>query len=203
MSLTKYVLISRVSNLSDARYCAGMMVDALSFNLNPSKPDYVSPTQYEDITQWVVGPKMIGELSGIQEGLLQQIPNEYALDSVLIDDPKKIDLVKTLGYEVIVRLNIDEIGSTTDLTHTIDSLHNQVSKLIIHSNQKNFKQIDDQFERFETTIPLIRSFGIDNNSIQTLPNFWDGIELFGHAEERPGFHDYGAIMDILEYLEEE
>jgi phosphoribosylanthranilate isomerase len=41
--LTKTVKISNVTNLSDARYCAGMGVEMLGFSIDEDSPNYISP----------------------------------------------------------------------------------------------------------------------------------------------------------------
>ena len=55
MALSTFVKIDGVTNLSDARYCAGMYVDVLGFNLEESSQKFLNPTQYEEITGWVSG----------------------------------------------------------------------------------------------------------------------------------------------------
>jgi len=45
------VKVSKVTNLSEARYCAGMGVDFLSFPVSS-----VDPKTYQEITGWVAGP---------------------------------------------------------------------------------------------------------------------------------------------------
>ena len=51
MLITK-VKVGQVTNLSEARYCAGMGVDFLSFPIVS-----IDPKTYQEITGWVAGPK--------------------------------------------------------------------------------------------------------------------------------------------------
>src|SRR5258708_3649368 len=51
MLITK-VKVGKVTNLSEARYCAGMGVDFLSFPASS-----VDPKTFQEITGWVAGPK--------------------------------------------------------------------------------------------------------------------------------------------------
>src|SRR6185369_1389083 len=51
MLITK-VKVGQVTNLSEARYCAGMGVDFLSFPISS-----IDPKTYLEITGWVAGPK--------------------------------------------------------------------------------------------------------------------------------------------------
>ena len=42
MSLKYFVHVSSISNLSDARYCSGMMVDSLGYNLDENSNNILS-----------------------------------------------------------------------------------------------------------------------------------------------------------------
>jgi phosphoribosylanthranilate isomerase len=61
MALKTFVKVSTVNNLSDARYCAGMYVNWLGFNLEESSPDYLSPEKFTEITEWLSGLEYVGE----------------------------------------------------------------------------------------------------------------------------------------------
>jgi hypothetical protein len=39
--MPKTTLVKSITSLSEARYCSGMMVDYISFDLNPESVDYV------------------------------------------------------------------------------------------------------------------------------------------------------------------
>ena len=53
MSLKTLVKVGGVTNLSDARYCAGMGVAILGFCPEPSRPDYVDLDKFKEITNWI------------------------------------------------------------------------------------------------------------------------------------------------------
>src|SRR5689334_3911967 len=55
--------VRKVSNLSDARYCAGMGVDMLGYVIDPASDDYVSPKLYQEMSGWIAGPKRAIEVS--------------------------------------------------------------------------------------------------------------------------------------------
>ena len=61
MALKVPVKVSGVSNLSDARYCAGMGVHWLGFSIKPDSPNYCSPEQFQEIASWVEGVSHVAE----------------------------------------------------------------------------------------------------------------------------------------------
>ena len=48
MALKTFVKISGVNNLSDARYCAGMGVNQLGFNIEDKHPNYTDPQSFKE-----------------------------------------------------------------------------------------------------------------------------------------------------------
>ena len=60
MALKTFVKISSVNNLSDARYCAGMGVDIIGFDLHEGSDHYVSPSKFKEIERWISGVKLAG-----------------------------------------------------------------------------------------------------------------------------------------------
>src|SRR5690606_35497353 len=61
MALKSFVKISEVNNLSDARYCAGMTVDLMGFDLCKESEYFISPETFMELTGWVSGPEFVGE----------------------------------------------------------------------------------------------------------------------------------------------
>ncbi len=61
MSLRTFVKIGSVNNLSDARYCAGMAVDLIGFNIDPETEGSVTPSFFREITEWIAGVGFVGE----------------------------------------------------------------------------------------------------------------------------------------------
>ena len=83
------VKVSKVTNLSEARYCAGMGVDFLSFPVSS-----VDPKTYQEITGWVAGPLFGVE---IDSNPYEQYPADFV--EVPFESIDKICTMKILfGY---------------------------------------------------------------------------------------------------------
>ena len=63
MSLKYFVHVSSISNLSDARYCSGMMVDSLGYNFDENSNYKISTDFSKEISKWVNGVKFIAEFN--------------------------------------------------------------------------------------------------------------------------------------------
>lgn len=81
MPLKTKVKVSHISNLSDARYCAGMGVEILGFQVIPGLDNYVAPEVYQDFRGWVNGPTIAAELYGLSDAAqLKGVIEGYAPD---------------------------------------------------------------------------------------------------------------------------
>ena len=61
--MPKTILVKNITSLSEARYCSGMMVDFISFDLNPESPDFVDLKEFEEIKNWLSGVKILGSFN--------------------------------------------------------------------------------------------------------------------------------------------
>ncbi len=194
MSLKKFVKISGVSNLSDARYCSGMMVNILGFNTDPTSEDYVSPETFRDITGWVSGIQTCGEFGnqGLEE--IKAGVQNYDFDLV---ETARIDLLPEL--ESINKPLVLNISS--DFQKTIERTQSAGKYCILRI--ENINEVASVYSELSDFSNLILDTEFTVDKVQSIGTDWFGIQLKGTPEEQPGFKDYGLIMDVLELLEED
>ena len=78
MARKPVVYVSRITNLSDARYCAGMGVDMIGIVIDRNHPDYVSPQKYKEMIGWISGPRHVAEFTTTIN--IDQVIKQYAVD---------------------------------------------------------------------------------------------------------------------------
>ena len=193
MALKTLVKVGKISNLSDARYCAGMNVDLLGFRVVAGQDHYVSPELFKEIRGWFSGPGIVAEAYGIQQNedlpaIIQQYLPDYI--EVSLQDLLKIH---SPSSTFILSTTVEELSAQEDV---IAPYRNQISKVIIPANTKK-----------ELISELTRSYKVllsadAETPIETLLNSGiKGIALQGSAEEKPGLKNYDSISTILEQLE--
>ncbi len=197
MALKKFVKISRVSSLSDARYCAGMMVDILGFCLDRNKVDYVNPEEFKDITSWVSGIKKCGECEDMDAVTVKALLEKYELDYIEIKSYNRLNDFINLNIPVILYLNVSK-DTLKDLENLVKE--DRIEYLIIHCDDKKLESEIEETIR-NASVKCIKDFDISPSSVSKLSPSWYGIQLTGTPEEQPGFKDYGVVMDVLEELE--
>lgn len=190
MMLKTQVKVGNISNLSDARYCAGMGVDMLGYSVIPGQEGYVPEALYQDMRGWISGPTAVAELYGITpEVNLVAILEAYQPDFVEVSADELPLLEDLQGPQIIVAVrsmqDIDLIRSTQKRIQYV---------IVSHEHMDLIEQLRPDYQVLLAVDP--------DQRVSPLLEQWDisGIALRGTAEERPGYKDYDSIARVLEEL---
>lgn len=185
MALKTVVKVSGVNNLSNARYCAGMGVDMLGFDMDTLPLD-----TYNEIKNWVAGVKIVGET--------QTTDLNEALSKI---EAFKPDLIEVTDFDLAV-----ELYKNSDIE--VIFVENSVkSSLNYPENIKflEFKKMDNAslavfFSYAAEPYLLISEKNIREQNIEIQGNRF-GITIDADSEERPGLSNFENTMEVLESLE--
>lgn len=191
MPLKTLVKAGNITNLSEARYCAGMGVDFLGITVIRGRPGYLSPELFQEIRGWVSGPKIVAELYGINDiSILDRIIGDYAADFVELSFSEH----KTFGHRLPLPQFVKVTGADIPL---ITQPEGSVSYWI--ADEGSLPALD----RNDYVRPVLCSIrGKDSVKNALEDSRVKGIVLNGTDELRPGFIDYDVLADVLESLEE-
>ncbi|TAE29776.1 MAG: N-(5'-phosphoribosyl)anthranilate isomerase [Cytophagales bacterium] len=204
--LSTLVKISNVTNLSDARYCAGMGVDMLGFSMDATSPDYVDPARFTEIRNWLAGVQIVGETDETDLDQIRQLLDAYQPDLLQIDEAALLPTLSTIGKPIILRVNL--AGLTLEqLDALVQANPTNADYILLESNAP--LHLDDDLKmvigQLATRHAVLLGVGISpatlHERLSELPI--RGIALTGGPEDRPGSRDFGEMMDILEMLENE
>ena len=180
------VYVSRITNLSDARYCAGMGADLLGFVVDPSDPDYVSPESYHQLIGWISGPARVAELgkAAVQADALRA---EYAPEYLHATVSRLSDL--PIGaFQLIVELSLEELAN---LPSRPDIAHVLVTNLAKHPALPVPAGLSVLAAGYPESGPVVAYLARAGAS---------GIALQGSRESAPGLKDYDHLSRVLEEL---
>lgn len=203
MALQTFVKINHVTNLTDARYCSGMMVNLLGFSLDPNSPNFVSPEEYKEITGWVSGVEFVAEFSWNPDldivASLKEYPEIAWVEYNRLEDLKKLE---DQGYSLIYRVHLNEVKH---LEVQISNLLSN-SDILIHIQTENdeLSESDKQsILRLSDKCKVLLGSGVkEENVLSTLKELHlYGISLNGGKEIKAGLRDFDQMADILEKLE--
>jgi len=203
MALKTFVKISEVNNLSDARYCAGMTVNLMGFNLNKESDYFISPENFMELTGWVSGVEFVGEFGHATEDAIKAIIDEYEIHYLQTDNPAILPLFP--DHKKILRFDMDKISDAAEVKETMEKTADQVEFYLFESdNGIVYKDnVLDQVIDLAKNFPVVLGFNITDANVMNYVNSTNikGIALKGGDEIRPGYKDFDELADILETLE--
>jgi phosphoribosylanthranilate isomerase len=204
MSLKKFVKLSKVNNLSDARYGAGMGIDLIGFPLDPDSPDHISPEKFNEISSWISGPGIVGEFHNTTPEKIIELAEMYSIDYIEISNPEYLVNCTLTGKSIIISLDISHYRSLDELESVMQYSADFVSMIILEKTSTSDISIKE-IQLLAHNFDLLVGFDITADSIKKLilPTALKGISIKGGAEIKTGFKDYDEIADILEVLEED
>jgi phosphoribosylanthranilate isomerase len=204
--LTTLVKISNVTNLSDARYCAGMGVDMLGFSMDEEAPDYVDPKKFNEIKSWVAGIQIVGETTAIDPEQIEQLLATYQPDLLQVEEAALLPYLGSFGKPLILRIDLSQI-TLDQLDMLVHAGIEGAEYILLDSSVPAYLDGDlkTALQRFAGRYPVLLGTGISVENVHTLLDELPvkGIALRGGEEERPGNREFGELMDILEAIEEE
>lgn len=189
MSLKTTVKVGNITNLSDARYAAGMGADMLGFSIIPGQPNYIETNLFQQIRGWITGPKIVAELYGITpEQDVKSLVENHLPDYVAVSLDEYTFLNEKINVPFIVSV------SDADMNAIPSAAKNIIYWLV------DFPAIE---QVPGGNIPLMIRVASKTNLENVLSSERvTAIALSGSAEIRPGFKDYDELAEILEALED-
>lgn len=202
MALKTKVKINRITNLTDARYCSGMYVDVLGFSLEEGNPNYISPSQFEEITGWISGTDYAAEFTDSDAYTIERKLADYpGIAWIESGDLDTLIQLKTLGKKLIYRTSLDEVESILPKLPLLNQ-----DQITLHlTSTENTLTIDNKLvvDKLASKVSLFLGFGINPEnagSVAEIPGL-AGLALDGGDEIKPGLRDFDHLASILENLE--
>jgi phosphoribosylanthranilate isomerase len=193
MALKTFVKAGRISNLSDARYCAGMGVDMLGFQVIESAEYYVDPARFQEFRGWFTGPQVVAEIYGLpSEEHLREITERYAPD-FLECSLQETGLLRHASLPLLISASADEIRNHGKELEALD-----IRFVILPGDTP-----DALVSTIATHYPVLLSLGNADSLEQKLSLPIRGVALSGTPESKPGIKTYESLADVLEALDEE
>lgn len=205
MALKTLVKVSEVNNLSDARYCAGMGVDMVGFNLNEGSDNYINPENFLAITGWLEGVKFVAEFENTLPDNLTTYLSDYSVQFIQVNKPELVNELLQSNLEIPIILKLTAKNELSVYRSVFQELGETVSHFLIESEKEEVIS-ETSFNELKHTAAqnnILVGYGIfPNNLEQILEGIKPiGIALKGGNEIRPGYKDFDELADILEELE--
>ncbi|SNR30016.1 beta/alpha barrel domain-containing protein [Hymenobacter mucosus] len=205
MALIIPVMVRGINNLSDARYCAGMGADCLTFRLDPSWPDHLTPDAVRELSGWVSGVQLMGEFDGLPIEEINALAQACGLHAVLLHQRRPAEELARLTVPALklMRWIPDMLPEDVDLRFREQaSLYQGFVLAAAPAQLPNSAELTRLTEQART-YPIWLGAGYAPTTIR---NFAEsvrpaGIVLDGGDEIKPGLRDFEEMEAVFEALE--
>jgi phosphoribosylanthranilate isomerase len=192
MALKTFVKVSGINNLSDARYCAGMEVNELGFEIEVGSSNYVDPQVFKEIKGWLSGVDFVGEII-TNNAAISELIADYEVDLIQIESIEQIDEALTTGLKVCFGTNNKELAQKA-----WDISEHRLAYILFDGTDYSIEEID----AIAKVMPIVLASGFDAETVNDrIESSIKGISIRGGNEIRPGYKDFDEMADILEALE--
>jgi len=190
------LLIRGINNLSDARYCAGMGADKLTFVLDPALPGYLEPKTVKELAGWITGVELIGEFDQLSAHAINALAAECALDAVLLRSFRTSAELAEIAPPVYLELLPEFVGSDQPFPAS------PVGFVIELGDHPTTEMLNALGARSQLP-PLWLGPGLDATRAMALAN---GTPLAGLVfpsgnEVKPGLRDFDQLEAVFDALE--
>ncbi|MEY3451559.1 MAG: hypothetical protein RL711_1385, partial [Bacteroidota bacterium] len=131
MKLKTLVKVGNISNLTDARYSAGMGVDMIGFSLDEDDPAYLTIDEINAITGWISGVKLVGETKEFNIEKINFLIKELNLDYIQLNSSFNFDKYAQINKPIIQKVLVLD-------SYVFHLYLNKVEYMIFESVEPNF-----------------------------------------------------------------
>lgn len=192
------VLIRRVTNLSDARYCAGMGVEMLVFPL--SGPEALAPAAVRELGGWTAGVQLVGEVDATAYSAadLNALAQDCKLDYLLLTGPVSELTLTELNYPVIREVTLADLNELPMFGEVAYAVLTGLTEDDLNDPHLPTRLVEAPVPVLLAVLnPTARAV---RAALEWLPTL-AGLALDGGPETRPGVRDFGLLGEALEALE--
>ena len=199
MSLKYFVHVSSINNLSDARYCSGMMVNSLGFDLDKESKTKLPLENINEICKWVNGVDFIGEFNSSQSNYINEVINELDFNYISVNISNSIKNIDFDHQKIIIVLPEPNLITTKTNNYLRDNFPESRTLIIDNLTKDSISNLELLTDNYEIIINPLETINITKSLLNKLDL---GLLLKGSQEIKPGYKDYDSISDYLDAIDE-
>jgi phosphoribosylanthranilate isomerase len=185
--MLKYAIYVRnVTNLSDARYCAGMGVEKIGFFLDSTMGNHLEKNQFEGIRGWISGIEIVEEYFNFPT---EKIDSEW---------------VSVIWQNTDLKTNhlLDKTIFSIDLDTKYTKMPSKGAFILIVGKQ-SIDSYAETIQNFCNDYKVYIGFGFNSKNIDFIYEKFKpyGFSMIGGDEIAPGLKIFDEIAEILEVIE--
>jgi phosphoribosylanthranilate isomerase len=127
------VKICGITNLADARYCAGAGADYLGFIQYAGSPRFIDTNRAREIIEWVYGAQTVGVFVNAEPDTVNRAADQAGFDLVQLHGDETPDVCEHIERPVIKAFGVDQSTSPQALHTLIRSYDGVVDHILLDS----------------------------------------------------------------------
>lgn len=202
------VKICGITNLADARYCAGAGAEYLGFIQSSASPRYVEPDTAREIIEWVAGVKTVGVFVDADVDLVNSVVSSTGFDVVQLHGEESPEYCSVINRPVVKAFRIRADAEPDDVNERLLPYVPYVSAFLFDTyveakaggTGKTFPWPIVSDVRPDLPVFLAGGLSPDNVTVavETVRPF--GIDISSGVETAPGQKDFEAVDKLFEAL---
>lgn len=195
-----------ITELEDARYCAGAGADYLGFVQHEDSPRYIAPRQAAEIIEWVHGPEPVGVFVNESAETVNQTAAEAGFALAQLHGHEPPALCAEVEPPVIKAVRVVHDASATQLRAVMEpyAAHADFFLLDTHSTSL-WGGTGESFNwrlarELSADFPLFLAGGIDADNVEeavrTMRPY--AVDLSSSLESEPGKKDFDKMERFFE-----
>jgi phosphoribosylanthranilate isomerase len=205
LALLTSVLVRGINNLSDARYCAGMGADSLTFRLDPELPGAVTPELVQELSSWVAGVQLVGEFGALPVGQINELVQRCGLQQVLLHSLRRPEEMAELLVPALVLVEWIPDMLPEDVDRRFQLMAPHVGGFVFAElpaepfTEAQLTRLTEQARSYQLWLAPGFAPGTVRELIEAVQP--QGLVLEGGDEIRPGVRDFSEMEAVFEALE--
>lgn len=199
------VKICGITNLADARYCAGAGADYLGFIQSEASPRYVDPDVARQIIEWVAGVKTVGVFVDAEVGTLNEVTAATGFDIVQLHGDESAEYCSLVQRPVIKAFRVRSEDDPDELLQRLQPYVPHVNAFLFDTyvaNQaggtgKTFSW--DKISGLRLDLPVFLAGGITPSNaadaVETVHPY--AVDVSSGVEQSPGTKDFEAVDNLF------
>ena len=206
MSAPTKVKICGITQLADARYCAGAGVDYLGFIQYPDSPRYVEPKAAKEIIDWIEGVEAVGVFVNEDAETINARCREAGFTVAQLHGHEPPEVVEAVEVPVIKSFRVQHDASSEQL-RALMLPYKDVAEFVLLDTHKTslWGGTGESFNwrlarELSGEFPLFLAGGISAENVQeaidTMRPY--AVDLSSSVESAPGVKDFDKLYDFFE-----
>ena len=200
------VKICGITNLEDARFCAGAGADYLGFIQYPQSPRYIAPDAAKEIIAWIYGPEAVGVFVNEEADTVNRIAEAANFALVQLHGDETPEVCAQMKRPVIKAIRVGPDATVQELRDQMEPYRAVVTAFLLDTHHPTlWGGTGETFNwRHARTVaadfPVLLAGGINAGNVEAAVRQARplGVDLSSSLEAEPGKKDFDKLTAFFD-----